>query len=414
MSMVSRPFLAKLSNIISRAHTGADDNSSVLPFGGLNIILVGDFHQFLLVATKASAPLFWPCNMERDTEDELLGRHIYEQFDVVVRLKTQVRVTDPRWLDLLQHIRNGSCSKHHINMLWGLVLDNATCPPTDFHSSPWKDVVLVTPRHAVHMQWNSMTAYEQANMENILLISCPAQDSVGGRALTLPEKFAVAANPKSGRGCNRQQWGGLLDKVVLAIGMHVMVTFNVTTDLDITNGAQGCVINIVLDSRESLKRSANNVIQLEYPPVYVLMEMNRMKVNALPGLPTGVLPVTPICRTFSVSSAGGKWTTISHVQLPITAAYAFTDYHTQAQTLEHCIIDIGMPPSGQLTPFNAYIALSRSWGRDTTQLLRDFDVRLFTQHPSEYLRNEDKCLDKMDESTKLWWQMTKGSGGVYK
>ncbi|KIN93239.1 hypothetical protein M404DRAFT_171564 [Pisolithus tinctorius Marx 270] len=139
-----------------------------------------------------------------------------------------------------------------------------------------------------------------------------------------------------------------------------------------------------------------------------------MKANALPGLPTGVLPVTPICRTFSVSSAGGKWTTISRVQLPITAAYAFTDYCALAQTLEHCIIDISMPPSGQLTPFNTYITLSRSQGRDMIQLLRDFDVRLFTQHPSEYLWNEDERLDKMDESTKLWWQMTKGSGGVYK
>ncbi|KAI6138418.1 hypothetical protein BKA82DRAFT_949288, partial [Pisolithus tinctorius] len=222
MSMVSRPFLAKLSNIISRARTGANDNSSVLPFGGLNVILVGDFHQFPLVATKASAPLFWPCNVERDT-DELLGHRIYEQFDVMVRLKTQVRVTDPGWLDLLQHVWNGSCSEHHINMLRGLVLDNATCPPTDFCSSPWKDAVLVTPHHAVHMQWNSMTAYEQANMENISLISCPAQDSVGGRALTLPEKFAVAANPKSGHGHNRQERGGLSDEVVLAIGMCVMV-----------------------------------------------------------------------------------------------------------------------------------------------------------------------------------------------
>ncbi|KIO11182.1 hypothetical protein M404DRAFT_20672 [Pisolithus tinctorius Marx 270] len=293
-------------------------NIAVLPFGGLNVILVSDFHQFPPVATKASVPLFWPCNVEKDTEDELLGRRIYEQFDIVVQLKTQVRVTDPEWHDLLQHVHNGSCSEHLINMLRGLVLDNATCPPTNFHSSPWNDAVLVTPRHAVRMQWNSMTAYERANTENITLISCPALDTVGGRALTLPEKFAVAANPKSGRGCNRQERGGLSDDVVLAIGMCVMVTFNITTDLDIANGARGRVVNIVLDSRESLKRSMNNVIQLEYPPVYVLVEMNRTKANALPGLPTGVLLVTPICRTFTVSSAGGKRTTISRVHRPFS------------------------------------------------------------------------------------------------
>ncbi|KIN93990.1 hypothetical protein M404DRAFT_169455, partial [Pisolithus tinctorius Marx 270] len=78
------------------------------------------------------------------------------------------------------------------------------------------------------------------------------------------------------------------------------------------------------------------------------------------------------------------------------------------------VMDISMLPSGQLTPFNAYVALSRSWGHDTIWLLRDFDVQLFTQHPSEYLWNEDECLDKMDERMKQWWQMTKASGAVYK
>lgn len=70
--------------------------------------MVGDFHQFPPVATKASAPLFWPSNVEKDTHEEQVGRHIYEQFDIVVRLKTQVRVTDAEWTDLLRHVHNGT------------------------------------------------------------------------------------------------------------------------------------------------------------------------------------------------------------------------------------------------------------------------------------------------------------------
>ncbi|KIN97094.1 hypothetical protein M404DRAFT_161540 [Pisolithus tinctorius Marx 270] len=112
--------------------------------------------------------------------------------------------------------------------------------------------------------------------------------------------------------------------------------------------------------------------------------------------------------------AAGKQSTISRLQLPITPAYAFTDYRAQAQTLEHCVVDIGTPPSGQLTPFNAYVALSRSRGRETIRLLRDFDVRLFTQHPSEYLRREDEHLHKMDEETREWWEQTKTTEGIYR
>ncbi|KIN98835.1 hypothetical protein M404DRAFT_156721 [Pisolithus tinctorius Marx 270] len=112
--------------------------------------------------------------------------------------------------------------------------------------------------------------------------------------------------------------------------------------------------------------------------------------------------------------AAGKQSIISHLQLPITPAYAFTDYHAQAQTLKHCIVDISTPPSGQLTLFNVYMALLCSCGHEMIQLLRDFNVQLFTQHPSEYLHREDKCLHKMDEETREWWEQTKMTEGIYR
>jgi len=74
----------------------------------------------------------------------------------------------------------------------------------------------------------------------------------------------------------------------------------------------------------------------------------------------------------------------------MTAGYAFTDYKSQGQTIEYVIIDIGKPPTGTLSPFSVYVALSRSRGRDTIRLLRDFDVNLFQNHPSEALRTEMK------------------------
>ena len=56
--------------------------------------------------------------------------------------------------------------------------------------------------------------------------------------------------------------------------------------------------------------------------------------------------------------------TVTRCQLPLTLAYAFTDYRSQGQTLEPVIVDIGSPPFGRLTPFNVYVALSRGTGRD--------------------------------------------------
>ena len=52
-----------------------------------------------------------------------------------------------------------------------------------------------------------------------------------------------------------------------------------------------------------------------------------------------------------------------------------------------------------VTPFSAYVALSRSRGRDSVHLLRDFDDTIFTKHPSEDLRREDERLEILIKNT---------------
>ncbi|KAJ7770381.1 hypothetical protein B0H14DRAFT_2383013, partial [Mycena olivaceomarginata] len=46
-------------------------------------------------------------------------------------------------------------------------------------------------------------------------------------------------------------------------------------------------------------------------------------------------------------------------------AYAFTDYRSQGQTIPYVLVDIASPPTGKLSLFNLYVALSRSSGRET-------------------------------------------------
>ncbi|KAF8137248.1 hypothetical protein EV363DRAFT_1394800 [Boletus edulis] len=70
--------------------------------------------------------------------------------------------------------------------------------------------------------------------------------------------------------------------------------------------------------------------------------------------------------------------TVVRSQLPVTPAYAFTDYRSQGQTIRNAIIDIAPPPTGALTPFNIYVAF-------------------------EYLRLEDERLNKLDKETERWW-----------
>ena len=117
-----------------------------------------------------------------------------------------------------------------------------------------------------------MTAKARASQRGISLVLCPAFDTIEGCPLMLQEKFAIAAKLKGGRGCNRPERAGLPNEVEIAIGMEVMVTFNV-----LANGARGHLVDIVLDPRETVDINNRQAIELQYPPTYMLVQMCHMK-----------------------------------------------------------------------------------------------------------------------------------------
>ena len=103
--------------------------------------------------------------------------------------------------------------------------------------------------------------------------------------------------------------------------------------------------------------------------------------------------------SFNIKYRQNPKTKILRRQYPICAGYAFTDHKAQGQTLEHVLIDIGTTKKFPVTPFSAYVALSRSRGRDSVHLLRDFDDTIFMKHPSEDLRREDERLEILIKNT---------------
>ncbi|KAG1902429.1 uncharacterized protein F5891DRAFT_1023908 [Suillus fuscotomentosus] len=102
----------------------------------------------------------------------------------------------------------------------------------------------------------------------------------------------------------------------------------------------------------------------------------------------------------------GPSTRITRRQLPVTPAYAFTDFKAQGQMIDHVLVDIGRTTCFRLSPFNAYVALSRSHGQECIRLLRDFDNDLFLQHPNEDLRIEDNRIERLAEETKKRFSRT--------
>jgi len=126
-------------------------------------------------------------------------------------------------------------------------------------------------------------------------------------------------------------------------------------ELDIANGARGEIVDIVLDPEEP-PIANERIVRLTRPPAYVLVKLTRTRAAQLEGLEESVIPIEPM-----------------------TAAYAFTDL------------------------FNIYVALSRSSGRNSIRILRDFDEHVLFKPLPEALIREDERLRSLDKQTERWW-----------
>ncbi|KIK21826.1 hypothetical protein PISMIDRAFT_103327 [Pisolithus microcarpus 441] len=157
-------------------------------------------------------------------------------------------------------------------------------------------------------------------------------------------------------------------------------------------------------------------MRLERLPLFVLVKMERTRTAKLPNLEESVIPIQPASRTFRIKvKENGKdiVRTVRRRQFPITAAYAFTDYRSQGQTLQSVIVDIATPPSGGLNLFNLYVALSRSPGRSQLRLLRDFDNNIFLKsHCNELLMEDDRLVIENDR-TRCWWNEMQSTAGKH-
>ena len=407
-SMLSKSFLKVLSRNISIGLEGSPMAKEGLSFGGLNVILCGDLHQFPPVACAKAEALYYPNNPAKDSLDMQIGRRIYEEFNTVVILKEQMRVSDKPWREFLDHLRHGCVEVRHLQMLRKLLVQHRpsdrygsdSSSEVDFSVAPWVDASLITPRHAVRTLWNEAAVHKLCVESRQQLLICMARDTIKGKPLSLAQRYALASRHKTDGKRRRKD---LPESIHLAIGMKVMVTNNLQTDLDITNGARGVITDIILDPDEP-ELGEDPTVTLKYLPACILVRLLRTRAGQLPGLESGVIPIQRVSSAMQIKVGKDKTRTVTRTQYPITGAYSFTDYRSQGQTIAHAIIDIAPPPTGKLSLFNLYVALSRSSGRDTLRLLRDFDDNMFLQCHEVELMEEDERLERLNLVTKKWWE----------
>ena len=61
--------------------------------------------------------------------------------------------------------------------------------------------------------------------------------------------------------------------------MKVLVTDNIETDLDVTNGAQGEIVDIILHPNELPIDENEPVVYLQYIPAYILVKLSHTRAS---------------------------------------------------------------------------------------------------------------------------------------
>jgi hypothetical protein len=366
--------------------TGIFSIAPSIPFGHVSIMLIGNLHQFPPVAS-ANKELY---NSTPTDELSHLGHTLFEQFDTVIHLDRQMHICDPVWEAILTRSRTGECTANDLTEIDRLVLDDKDCEIPDFTVPPWNDCVLVTPRNAVQTLWNELMLQAHCHQTGYTQYVVHTLDTVEHGHLTQSQRVAIAH-------LKLEHTNHLPNKIELAVGMKLMILTNIAVGAGLANGSRGIVTDIILDPRETFEPLPSTTWRLSYPPAIILFSPLHGSPIHIPGLPLGTIPIFLSTKTFKLGTKPGV--TVKRSQFPVTPTYAFTDYKAQGQTMESVIVDLGKPPTGSISGFNGYIALSRGHGRKTIRLLRPFDHKLFTVHPNEQLRHEDIRLSKLEEHT---------------
>jgi ATP-dependent DNA helicase PIF1 len=312
ISMLSK----KIFEIIEEI--GRTARKSSLPFGGLQVIFVGDFYQLPPIGTDG----------EPDTEQFCFESPMWNtvfKAENHIELKTMFRQKDPVYIDTLMQIRKGKIDEDKINLLKGYVNreynaeKNNGCVPTKLFAIRSKVDFVNTQMFAKLIEKEHVFDYTFKTDCLTYLDSCkiiPPEIMQKCNSLSMTEKEMELDQILNNSQCNKI--------LRLKKGAAVMCTINLDMDSGICNGSQGIIIDIVEQGQliTPIVKFSNGLIRR--------INQHYWQSEEYPTLAVG--------------------------QYPLCLAWALTIHKIQGATLTMAEIDIGRTifEYGQ-----TYVALSR-------------------------------------------------------
>lgn len=281
--------------------------NSELPWGGLQVIAVGDFAQL--------PPVTRPGDL--NGRDWAFANHVWKQSQFQnVMLTSNQRVQDQEYIDILQKVRFGEVSTQVTDFLNDSVRDH------DEEESGTR----LFPRRDQSEQYNNKKLKELREEEFV------------SDTIYLGQERAIESLKRS---CP------VAEQVKLKIGCHVMFLQN-DVQKRWVNGTQGIVTDV-------------NEMQIKVRKIDAQKASRRKSSDAVSML----REVTVEKASFALQDAEGK-IVAQAIQFPLALGYATTIHKSQGATLDELWCDLG----SLWEPGQAYVAMSRLRTRQGLKVLR--------------------------------------------
>jgi hypothetical protein len=367
---VTMLFVDEISMVGTRAYANLNQRlqtikSNKLPFGGLSLILAGDFYQIPPIGDNPMYKMPIDENLKKgdNLSDNLRGYNHFLSCTHAVFLTKQYRMAeDQDYLELVKRFRHGrqNTDAEFDDEIY-LRSKQLTASNT-LRSGHLKDVaedpVVIVTKHNLRYAINIKKAHEMAKATKQKLLFSVGVDTSSSHHLTAAMRQLLLLMYD---GCSTEYAAGLLP---LMIGMPVMLKQNLATELKLNNGTIGVVTKIILDEREVVSHPDDlaRPHYLRYQPIVHVLFGECVEIFKLGDLPAGVVPISTqkgsqtFTTSFTVSIPGARDLTVQRKQLAILPAWAITVNSSQGRSLDTAVIDIsGIHKSAE----KPYVMISR-------------------------------------------------------
>jgi len=289
--------LKMLSLIDTRLRAICPQNDQ--PFGGINILLCGDFYQLPPVGGH---PLYF---LRPQHIDAIRGSCLYRAFDQTVRLVDVMRQQGEddiavRFRAALGELRSATLSQASWELLCTRTANQLSPDEVDGFDD------------ALRLYYTTAEVRERNH-------NCLAATNQPIKKLTAEHK---------GRGASaatEEEADNLSAEIYICIGARIMLTTNLWTEIGLVNGSMGSIEDLSWDYGR----------QTDQLPSVILIRFDSYTGPSFPGCPVGTVPVFPQTRQFDY-----KGIVCLRTQFPLRLGYAITVHKSQGLTLLRAVMNL--------------------------------------------------------------------------